>query len=74
MFMIFVFLLQRLFQTGLLPTLGTAVFMGIFLESIQAVVPGRYPGLGDMLLNIAGAILGILFISHRPTRTHMDKN
>ena len=38
-------------------------FFGIINEIIQIAVPGRYGGLTDILLNFAGAILGIVGFS-----------
>jgi hypothetical protein len=35
-------------------------FFGLINEIIQIPVPGRYGGLTDILLNLAGAILGIV--------------
>lgn len=42
--------------------LTISLCMSIFLEMIQHFVPGRYPGLVDMLLNFIGAVLGLLII------------
>lgn len=36
--------------------------MGTLLEMIQSFVPGRYPGLVDILLNLLGAVIGLLVI------------
>jgi glycopeptide antibiotics resistance protein len=38
-----------------------AAFFGIVNEVIQIAVPGRYGGTADVVLNIAGALLGIVF-------------
>jgi glycopeptide antibiotics resistance protein len=38
-------------------------FFGLINEVIQIPVPGRYGGLTDILLNFAGAILGIIVFS-----------
>lgn len=37
-----------------------AVVFGIINEMIQAIIPGRYAGLEDMLLNLMGVSLGFL--------------
>ncbi len=42
--------------------LGFAVVLGIFMEGIQIVIPGRYPSWGDIILNSVGAVSGILLI------------
>ena len=62
MFMIFVYLFEKSFNSKTYIVIGTSIALGAFLEGIQFFVPGRFPGLGDMLLNITGAILGILFL------------
>lgn len=36
---------------------------GVVLESLQAFVPGRYPGLGDVLLNLSGVGVGLVIVS-----------
>ena len=40
-----------------------AALFGIVNEIIQITVPGRYGGTVDMMLNFAGALLGIVFFS-----------
>jgi glycopeptide antibiotics resistance protein len=38
----------------------SSVCFGIINEAIQIVIPGRYGGLTDIVLNLIGAIVGIL--------------
>ena len=45
--------------------LGLAVVIyGIFLESVQVFVPGRYVSLLDVLLNSSGVILGAILVCY----------
>ena len=48
------------------------LFFGILNEVIQIPIPGRYAGLGDILLNVAGAFLGIaaIWIGRRLRGSH----
>jgi VanZ family protein len=39
---------------------AVTIIFGVFLEFFQIFVPGRYPSLSDILLNIFGAGLGIV--------------
>ena len=36
---------------------------GILNEIIQSVIPGRYGGVGDIILNLIGAMIGILIFT-----------
>jgi len=61
-FGLMVFLLARAMDRGRLWQLGLAavacVAFGALLEWGQAVVPGRFGSLGDVLLNAVGVVLG----------------
>jgi VanZ family protein len=65
-FILSIFLLQIFHKSQSEPwkrnflVLLIAGFFGIINEIIQIPVPGRYGGLTDILLNFAGAILGII--------------
>ena len=48
--------------------LGATMFLAVLMEAIQAVVPGRYPSLGDMFLNLAGVVLGICLVLRFPSK------
>lgn len=68
MFIGFSYLLGRAIKMKLILIFALAITMGVLLEGIQIYVPGRYPGVSDLLLNTIGAILGIFllgFINHR---------
>lgn len=54
----------RLFAGSLLITLG----YGVFDEFHQYFVPGRYASLNDLLLNLTGALIGLLI--YRLVRRH----
>ena len=69
MFMVFIYLCSQALEdvvTGrarrLWIALSSAVFLGIFMEGIQIVIPGRYPSGGDIILNFIGAVSGILLL------------
>ncbi len=81
MFFGFVFLLYNVIGKNRLKNLSrmamvlvVSILMGIVLEGIQIFVPGRYPGFGDMLLNLVGALLGICFIMILYSRITRAKN
>ncbi len=67
MFAVLAFLFRLILQTvpienwkrNAIALLGSG-FFGLINEIIQIYVPGRYGGLTDILLNLAGAILGIV--------------
>ena len=42
--------------------LGISVLYGGFLEIYQSFIPGRYPSFGDILLNISGITVVLLFL------------
>jgi VanZ family protein len=48
---------------------GTAIFLSVVMESLQIVVPGRYPSSTDILLNIFGSAMGCLFLVYNQKRT-----
>jgi VanZ family protein len=53
-----VHLLNRVLIVG-----GIAVVLALATEALQALVPGRYPDLGDVIRNLLGIALGLL--AHR---------
>lgn len=68
MFIGFAYLLNRVLSelpfkiaTQLGVVIGGSFIMGIFLEAIQIFIPGRYPGGIDIILNLLGAAIGIIF-------------
>jgi len=52
---------------------GTAIFLSVVMESLQIVVPGRYPSSIDILLNIFGSAMGCLFLVYNQKRTQKQK-
>lgn len=58
MFMALSCLLSRSFSTGI--TLTAAAIVGIFSEYLQAFFPNRDPELADCVINMAGAIAGVV--------------
>jgi VanZ family protein len=48
--------------TGLGFVLAGALTLGIIMEGVQVIVPGRYFGWGDMALNLLGAAAGVLLV------------
>lgn len=40
--------------------IGAALFMTTFIESVQKVIPGRYPDDRDVAANTMGAVVGVL--------------
>ncbi len=45
-----------------------AFLLSLTIESIQFVLPWRYPGMDDLLLNTAGGFLGAWLMAHRDVR------
>ena len=69
MFLVFVFLLSRVWANGVagiymrwVAVMGVSILFSIMLESIQLIIPGRYPSFTDVLLNMLGASLGCLVL------------
>lgn len=69
MFMVFVFLLNRVWADRVpgiymrwVAVMGVSILFSVMLESIQLIIPGRYPSFTDVLLNMLGAGLGSLFL------------
>jgi glycopeptide antibiotics resistance protein len=69
MFMGFAYLFNRMLidcvsakgkKLGLI--LGISVLLSFTLEGLQFFVPGRYPGWGDIALNLLGAVAGLLIV------------
>ena len=60
---LFLLLLQpfqiEIWKRNVIVLLSSGLF-GLIIEIIQISVPGRYGGLTDIMLNLAGAILGIV--------------
>ena len=81
MFMLFVFLCSQSLEeviTGWKRRMGivlaVAALVGVSMEGMQILVPGRYPSWGDMMLNLLGSILGLLLLwraekCRKPPRT-----
>jgi len=69
MFLVFVFLFHMAYpivlarrSTGMVLVLGAGALLAVLTEAIQILVPGRYPSLGDITLNLVGAALGGLIL------------
>ena len=69
MFMVFIYLCNQALEEVVRKmarrvwvVLGSAAFLGIFMEGIQIVIPGRYPSGGDIMLNFIGAVSGVLLL------------
>jgi VanZ family protein len=68
MFMVFVLLFHQSFPhaAGRMATTalmsGLVLAFGVFMESIQAAIPGRYASWGDMALNFLGIFLGMVIV------------
>lgn len=48
---------------------GVAISFGVINEMIQVVIPGRYAGMLDMVLNLIGILVGI-FVYKVVSKTH----
>jgi VanZ family protein len=42
--------------------ISLSIFYAMFNEGIQAIIPARFPSLGDLVMNLAGVVLAILAI------------
>lgn len=69
MFMVFIYLCSKALEEVVRKmarrvwiVLGVALFLSIFMEGIQLVIPGRYPSWSDIMLNFIGAVSGVLFL------------
>lgn len=69
MFMVFIYLCSQALEEVVRKmarrvwvVLGFAAFLSIFMEGIQIVIPGRYPSVGDIILNFIGAVSGVLLL------------
>jgi VanZ family protein len=64
MFTILALLLSRIFASPTLGTIGTilliACVVGTCSEVLQALFPDRDPAIRDVMINFAGAVLGVL--------------
>jgi VanZ family protein len=63
MFTILALLLSRVFASPTLGTIGTilliACIVGMCSEILQAFFPDRDPAIRDVMINFAGAVLGV---------------
>lgn len=69
MFMVFIYLCSQALEEVVRKmarrvwvVLSFAAFLSIFMEGIQIVIPGRYPSVGDIILNFIGAVSGVLLL------------
>ena len=53
---------KNLIQSISKKAISISIFYAMFNEAIQAIIPDRFPSLGDLVMNLAGVILAILAI------------